>query len=360
MESISEKLRLSREEKGVSLEQVSKETHIALNYLQALENENFEVFPGDAYLYGFLRNYCDYLGLDSNKIISIYKNMKIQEQDVPLDILIPKKKFPVKWVFAGGLVAILALLTVLIVFLVKNKKEETKPVVEVREPVEYVLEDSPIEERYFAGDTILMKYNGEVFNLKIIEAAPALKLETPSGLQVIQMAEDARIDVNGDDLFDLGVYVSDLLKNDPSKGVVAKFSLLKDGESTVAADDTVVDIPTVASIGNQKQTVIYESGTAFPFTMNATFRSYCMFRYESDRKDRVERYYHKSEKVPVTSNNRIRLWISNSNAVKISVIAGGRTIDLEVGRAGEVLVQDIKWIRDESTGRYKLVVEKID
>ena len=120
MESISEKLRLSREEKGVSLEQVSKETHIALNYLQALENENFEVFPGDAYLYGFLRNYCDYLGLDSNKIISIYKNMKIQEQDVPLDILIPKKKFPVKWVFAGGLVVILALLTVLIVFLVTD------------------------------------------------------------------------------------------------------------------------------------------------------------------------------------------------------------------------------------------------
>jgi hypothetical protein len=62
----------------------------------------------------------------------------------------------------------------------------------------------------------------------------------------------------------------------------------------------------------------------------------------------------------VQAKNGIRIWASNGNSVKMQVVAGGKTVDLEVSRPGEVIVRDIKWLKDESTGRYKFVVMDID
>jgi hypothetical protein len=51
--------------------------------------------------------------------------------------------------------------------------------------------------------------------------------------------------------------------------------------------------------------------------------------------------------------------MSNANSVKMQVIGDGKTVDVEIGRPGQVLVQDIKWIKD-TDGRYKLVVLDVD
>ena len=61
----------------------------------------------------------------------------------------------------------------------------------------------------------------------------------------------------------------------------------------------------------------------------------------------------------MTANNGIRLWMSNSNTVKLSIIADSKNYDLELGKAGHVLVEDIKWIKD-TDGRYKLAVIELD
>jgi hypothetical protein len=51
--------------------------------------------------------------------------------------------------------------------------------------------------------------------------------------------------------------------------------------------------------------------------------------------------------------------MSNANALKIQVIGDGKTHDLDVGRPGQVLVQDIKWVKDID-GRFKLMVLLVD
>ena len=51
--------------------------------------------------------------------------------------------------------------------------------------------------------------------------------------------------------------------------------------------------------------------------------------------------------------------MSNSNTVKFSIIADSKNYDLEIGKAGHVLVEDIKWIKD-TDGRYKLAVIELD
>ena len=71
MESLGEKLKETRNEKGLTLDQISRETNISVRFLEALESENFDVFPGEPYVLGFLRNYSSYLDLDVQKIISL-------------------------------------------------------------------------------------------------------------------------------------------------------------------------------------------------------------------------------------------------------------------------------------------------
>ena len=61
----------------------------------------------------------------------------------------------------------------------------------------------------------------------------------------------------------------------------------------------------------------------------------------------------------VTANNGVRVWMSNGNTVKFTVVADTKSYDLEIGKAGQVLVQDIKWVRD-TEGKYKLVVVELD
>lgn len=59
--------------KGTSLEQAERDTRIRAKYLRALENNNFDKLPGRSYVAGFIKNYSDYLGLNSNHTLAIFR-----------------------------------------------------------------------------------------------------------------------------------------------------------------------------------------------------------------------------------------------------------------------------------------------
>jgi len=94
VETIGEKLRSAREAKKLSLKDVSKDTNIVVMYLEALENEEFDKFPGETYLLGFLRSYAEYLKLDADEMIQNYKSYKIGESVTPLEELIKPTRTP--------------------------------------------------------------------------------------------------------------------------------------------------------------------------------------------------------------------------------------------------------------------------
>jgi cytoskeleton protein RodZ len=64
---IGRTLRLAREMRGLSLQQVEEATKIRARYLRDLENENFEVLPA-VYMLGSLKTYAEHLGLDGAAI----------------------------------------------------------------------------------------------------------------------------------------------------------------------------------------------------------------------------------------------------------------------------------------------------
>jgi cytoskeletal protein RodZ len=78
---IGSTLREARVRRKLTLQQVEDDTKIRVKYVQAMENEDFEVMPGATYVKGFLRTYATYLGLDPDVIIDEYKSRAMPRED---------------------------------------------------------------------------------------------------------------------------------------------------------------------------------------------------------------------------------------------------------------------------------------
>lgn len=66
-------LKKRREQLGLSLAEVARKTCIRLAFLNAIEEDRFHGFPGDAYLQGFLKAFAETLGLDARAIIAQFR-----------------------------------------------------------------------------------------------------------------------------------------------------------------------------------------------------------------------------------------------------------------------------------------------
>lgn len=71
--NIGKRLQEARRIKEISLDRVSKETKIAKKWLEALEKEEYDVFPAKIYVVSFVRSYARYLGLDAESLVQIYQ-----------------------------------------------------------------------------------------------------------------------------------------------------------------------------------------------------------------------------------------------------------------------------------------------
>jgi len=87
VESIGEKLKSARTSRKLVLRDVAKDTNIAPSYIEALEDEEFDKFPSETYVIGFLKTYSEYLKLDADEIIHLYKGYKIGESATPIEEL---------------------------------------------------------------------------------------------------------------------------------------------------------------------------------------------------------------------------------------------------------------------------------
>ncbi|MDR3342551.1 MAG: helix-turn-helix domain-containing protein [Treponema sp.] len=377
MESLGSKLKSTRESKGYSIEQVSRDTNIAGRYLEALEKENFAIFPGDAYLLGFLKNYGEFLGLNGKELLDIYRAMKIQEQPVPVEqLLTPHAPIPVK-LLLSVLIGLLILAAVGggVYFFLQLPRREPPPVSEVRGPEEYIMDTTSLERRFYQGDSLIIPYGTDQYGLELTNLGEALRITTPDGEVMLDLGKDVTVDLNSDGIGELRISAVDFVKNTPAAGALLRFELdntlpLFNGEPggvsppEISASGTLPPERIIASnTGLANATVIFSSPSAYPFTTQAMFQGYCMFRWEilseQDRRNRNEQYFQRGEELNIQAQNGIRVWVSNAAMVKLQVIGGGRTVPLELGVAGEVVVADIRWVWDDDN-RYRLVLVRLE
>lgn len=110
MGELGHTLSRARRARAITLEDVERDTHVSRRYLQALENEDFSIFPAPVYARGFLRTYSRYLGLNSDELIRLFPNEDLVVDITPLPSVSrpPEQLINVNWLVAG-LVAIFLL-----------------------------------------------------------------------------------------------------------------------------------------------------------------------------------------------------------------------------------------------------------
>jgi hypothetical protein len=84
MSGIGTRLREERVRRGLEIDEVEAETRIRAKYLLALEDERFDVLPGDAYARAFLRDYAEELGLDAQEMVDELNEQRAPPPDMPM------------------------------------------------------------------------------------------------------------------------------------------------------------------------------------------------------------------------------------------------------------------------------------
>ena len=364
MESLGTKLKNTREEKALTIRQISLETNISSRYLEALEQENFDVFPSEPYIIGFLKNYSDYLGLEQESILSLYRSQKIQDQPIPMDELLREpSRLPKVLSVIGIVVVVLIILTAGAYLLLNNfPQAETVPIIAERLPSEYLLTGNLLERRLYPGDSVLVYGENDQYRLFFTGIGDTVSLSTPRGLVMLDLGQEQTVDISESDFVRLRIIATDFVRNDNVFGAQLRFEQERLPQPQLIEEEPLY-IPLEASIPRDRATVILTSPNAMPFILQAHFQNYCFFRYEilfePNRAGRNEQYFQRSQEISINAQNGIRLGISNAQAVRMQVIVSGRTYQVETGGAGEVVAADLRWLRDEDN-RFSLVLLKLE
>ena len=371
MTSLGETLRNARETKGLSIESIARETNIARRYLAALESEDFSQFPAEAYVLGFLKNYADFLGLNSGELISLFKMIKLQEQPIPMKELLTKRtgrRKPLPVVI--GLLAVLAGAGSGIYFLLSPKQTGTSAEAEEHVPTDYTLDAGMLEQRFYAGDSVTVPLGSERYKFVLTSLGEVVTLTTPSGNLILDLLQTVTVDMNNDGADELEISLEDYSRNASLAGAWIRFTRTSgfangfaagSDPAAAAGENTAAETPAETRTAGAR--TVFTSGTPYPFTLQAAFQGYCMFRWEilreAGRQNRNEQYYARGGELNIQAQNGIRIWVSNAAAVKIQAIGGGRTQPVELGSPGEVVVADVAWGRDDAGG-WRLAVTRLE
>jgi transcriptional regulator with XRE-family HTH domain len=80
MGKVGSYLRNAREARGIDLRDAAQQTRISINYLKAIEDEDFSKLPGEVFVKGFLKNYARFLHLPEDEVVRLYGERSMPQQ----------------------------------------------------------------------------------------------------------------------------------------------------------------------------------------------------------------------------------------------------------------------------------------
>ncbi len=67
-------LRRRREELGLSVYEVFRNTHVPTQFIEALEKSDLKKLPGSCYAIGYIKSYCALLDLDGERFVDTFRS----------------------------------------------------------------------------------------------------------------------------------------------------------------------------------------------------------------------------------------------------------------------------------------------
>nr|HRC87133.1 helix-turn-helix domain-containing protein [Thermoanaerobaculia bacterium] len=126
-------LRRQREVREIGLREIADASKISLRYLEAFEQDRFDVLPAVVFARGFLREYAKYVGLDAdeavNRFLAAYRDSESGEEVEPQR---PERAGSNQWLYNllmfVAVAAVLVLIAVVAFKAERRRKETGEPV----------------------------------------------------------------------------------------------------------------------------------------------------------------------------------------------------------------------------------------
>ena len=95
MPTLGEELRHRREQRGISLAEISEATRIGTRFLKAIETDNFSILPGGIFTRSFIRAYAKHVGMNEDEAIGLYQHQVAgASSEEPTTPSAPEKPLP--------------------------------------------------------------------------------------------------------------------------------------------------------------------------------------------------------------------------------------------------------------------------
>lgn len=145
---VGEILRRARVHYGLSLKDIEKSLRIRAIQLGALESGNVESLPGRVYAIGFIRSYSEFLGLDGDKMVQLFKAQYSGSKSRPeLNFPVPasESKLPSISLLGGSAAALLVVIILAVVMSGNTTTESIPPVPKEIEVTGFIGPQKPFE-----------------------------------------------------------------------------------------------------------------------------------------------------------------------------------------------------------------------
>lgn len=107
---VGDVLRHVREHYGQTLRDVEKALRIRAIQIEAIEKSDYDKLPGRVYAIGFIRTYSEYLGLDPDRMVNMFKSQGAEHAKAPIlhfPVAASDGKLPDPFLIAGCVICLI-------------------------------------------------------------------------------------------------------------------------------------------------------------------------------------------------------------------------------------------------------------
>jgi cytoskeleton protein RodZ len=365
MEALGSYLKDVRENANLSIDKVVDETHIVRKFIEAIEKDEFSMFPGEAYLKGFLRTYSEYLGLDPDDVVKRYEKIKIAEEPTPIEQLIPKPKFDFRPLILISTTVILsaAIIIGIIFFIVKisgninnngniaelDRKKNDKKKKSDKDPTVYKMIENEKKFDLKKGDLVEFNVGQNKESITVKELSPTVVINDSEGREYILIKSyPQKVDLNNDQNNEFQVTL------DYWDDKMASLSIKLFGEGGQSSSSEITSSVTNLQGDNIEKIATEAAQTDIQADLN--FQDECFMRYQIDNSPYVESYNKSGKSVSLKAKSSIMLWFSNAGAAKINFSNYNKSYN--AGESGKIEVKLIKWVLNNS-GQNELQISSL-
>ncbi|MGL1890536.1 MAG: helix-turn-helix domain-containing protein [Spirochaetaceae bacterium] len=358
MRSLSDVLIKQREEKGFTISQVAYETNISRKYIEALEEEEFDVFPAQAYLLGFLRNYSEFLGLEYDVVYGEYQNCLLREEPTPLSELMGVQK---TFELRAWMIIVPILLLVLgfgippLVKTVGNQIEKRKEALRIAGEDKtkiFTIDQEYIGKKVKEGDSFTMLIGEDKLTYLIREiSSDMIVTENFKGNQnditlklgnevITQFSQNSK-------KYDITLFLKDIGGFSDNSAIIKIKSDIKDDVIFTEGDTPTY---TDQSVTKDSKILMVKKRSTDPYTISIKFEGDILFKYQMKGQELIENFYQKNSSLNLDVTRSVKIWTSNAGLTKFKWNGEG----LVLGRTGEVHVFTLRWLYNSDKDEYRL------